>query len=119
MKFLVEKFLVEEFLVEVIVDEEFLVEEFLFVESVVAEFMVWYQSLYFLGVENLDFVVREWKSLGQINQYQTELWQVLVGFVQDLDFEIGSEFHSDLEFLMDQTLCQRLQIFVELDVVVE
>ena len=71
------------------------------------------------GVEDLDFVVWELKGLGQMNQYQTELWQVLVGFVQDLDYEKGSEFHSDLEFLMDQTLCQSLQMFVELDVLVE
>ena len=96
---LVVVFLVEEFLVEVIVDVEFLVEEFLFVESVVAEFLV--------VVESLDFVVRERKNLDQINQYQTELWQVLVGHVQDLDFERWSEVHSenDLEFHMDQSLC--------------
>ena len=80
---------------------------------------MWYQSLDFKGVENLDFMVRELKSLGQMNQYQTELWQVLVGFVQDLDYEKGSEFHSGLEFLMDQTLCQSLQMFGELDVLVE
>ena len=52
----------------------FLVEELLVVESVVVEFLMWYQSLDFQGVENLDFMVRELESLGQINQYQTELW---------------------------------------------
>ena len=100
--------------VKVMVDEEYLV-----VEREVVEFLVWYQSLDFQGVKNLDFVVRELKSLGQMNQYQIELWQVLVEFVQGLDYEKGKEFHSDLEFLMDQTLCQSLQMFVGLDVLVE
>ena len=90
VELLVVVFQVEKFLVEVIVVVKFLVEaivneEFLFVESVVAEFLVWYQSLDFQGVEGLDFVVWELKSLGQMSQYQTELWQVLVEFVQDLD----------------------------------
>ena len=67
----------------------------------------------------MDFMVWELKSLGQMNQYQTKLWQVLVEFVQGLDYEKGGEFHSDLEFLMDQTLCQSLQIFARLDVLVE
>ena len=66
--------------VEVMVDEEYLV-----VEREVVEYLVWYQSLDYQGVKDLDFVVRELKGLGQMNQYQTELWQVLVEFVQDLD----------------------------------
>ena len=56
-------------------------EEYLVMEREVVEYLVWYQSLDFQGVENLDFMVRELKSLGQMNQYQTELWQVLVEFV--------------------------------------
>ena len=106
VKFLVEKFLVDVFLVEVNLDEEFM-----FVERVVAELLMWYQSL--------DFVVQELKSLGQMNQYQTELWQVLVEFVQGFDYEKGSEFHLDLEILMDHTICQILQMFLGLDVLVE
>ena len=94
-------------------------EEYLVMEREVVEYLVWYQSLDYQGVEDLDFVVRGLKGLGQMNQYQTELWQVLVEFVQGLDYEKGGEFHSDLEFLMDQTLCQSLQMFVGLDVLVE
>ena len=71
-------------LVEEIVVEYFLVVEFLVEVSVDVEFMVIAECLDFHGVVHLDFLVRERKNL---DQCQTELWQVWVDDVLGLDFE--------------------------------
>ena len=71
--------------VKVMVDEEYLVVEREVVEYLVVEHLLQFRSLDYQGFEDLDFMVWELKCLGQKSQYQTELWQVLVEFVQDLD----------------------------------
>ena len=87
----------------------------LFEENVVVYFLVVVESLYFLGVEIecLDFLVLVRKNLDQTVQCQIELWQVLVDVVLGLDFDWGSEVHSEsfLELQMDQNLCRNPKMF--------